>query len=441
MQKIRCAIYTRKSTDEGLDMELNTLDVQREAAENYIRSQAHEGWVILPERYDDGGFSGGNMQRPAFQKLMSDIEEGFVDMIVVYKIDRLTRSLNDFSKMMDVLDKHEASFVSVTQQFNTSTSMGRLTLNMLLSFAQFEREVGAERTRDKIASSKMKGMWMGGCVPLGYDNVNKKLIINDDEAKIVKLIFKKYIEFKSYAMVAAYLNKRGFRCKQWISNTGKEHGGRVFDRVVIYKHLKNTIYIGKITHKKKEYEGQHEAIIDMDLWNQVRKILKKPTLERKLVYQEEDAGPLLKGLLRCGCCNQIMVHSTTKKTKSKGYRYYVSNEAVKKGFASCKVKSVPAQEIEDLAIEEVKKILQSPEVIKQTYEELKLLKKSADEELFFRRMTNFGNIWEYLYPGEVKKIIRSLIKEIIINEENIKIKINIEGLTTKMKEYDNANIH
>ena len=189
-KNVRCAIYTRKSTDEGLDKEFNTLEAQREAGENYVRSQKHQGWVIIPERYDDGGFSGGNINRPALKKLMSDVEDGKVDMIVVYKIDRLTRSLADFSKLIEVLDKHSCSFVSVTQNFNTYDSMGRLTLNVLLSFAQFEREVGAERIRDKVAASRKKGMWMGGNVPLGYDVVNKKLIVNPKEAKIVQAIFR-----------------------------------------------------------------------------------------------------------------------------------------------------------------------------------------------------------------------------------------------------------
>lgn len=233
MGKIRCAIYTRKSTEEGLDMELNSLDVQREAAENYIKSQVNEGWIVLPEHYDDGGFSGGNTNRPAFQKLMKDVESGLVDMIVVYKIDRLTRSLIDFSKMVEVFDKNNVSFVSVTQQFNTSTSMGRLTLNVLLSFAQFEREVGSERTRDKIAASKQKGMWMGGPIPLGYDIQDKKLIINQAEAELVRLVFDKYIELQSYWKVAQYLNTHGYHHKKYISKSGIEHGGREFDKTSI----------------------------------------------------------------------------------------------------------------------------------------------------------------------------------------------------------------
>lgn len=289
MVKIRCAIYTRKSSEDGLDMDFNTLDAQREAGENYVLSQKHEGWILLPEHYDDGGFSGGNTNRPAFKKLMQDVESGLVDMIVVYKIDRLTRSLIDFSKMVEVFDSNKVSFVSVTQQFNTSTSMGRLTLNMLLSFAQFEREVSGERIRDKIAASKQKGMFMGGLPVLGYDIIERKLVINQNEAKIVKEIFNKYLQLHSYLRVAKDLNNQGFHTKQWQSKKGNFYGNRCFDKTVVASVIKNPVYIGKIKHKDKIYDGQQEAIIDIKLWDKVQQLIEAPYEAKKVIKGSEEA--------------------------------------------------------------------------------------------------------------------------------------------------------
>ncbi len=254
MTKIRCAIYTRKSSDEGLDKEFNTLEAQREAGENYVKSQRHQGWDFLPERYDDGGFSGGSMKRPALERLLKDIKAGKVDMIVVYKIDRLTRSLTDFSKMIEVFDGHNCSFVSVTQNFNTADSMGRLMLNVLLSFAQFEREVSAERIRDKVEASKKKGMWMGGAVPFGYTPINKKLTVKAEEAEIIRFMFAMYLKHKSLTAVCKLVNDKY---------------NKQFPRDTIKRMLRNPIYIGKIKHKKNIYDGQHKAIIDEETFKTV----------------------------------------------------------------------------------------------------------------------------------------------------------------------------
>ena len=262
MPRIRCAIYTRKSTEEGLDQDFNSLQAQREACEAYIKSQEHEGWQLDPKRFDDGGFSGGTLQRPALQALMEAIRARKVDRIVVYKIDRLTRSLADFAKLVDELDDADASFVSVTQSFNTATSMGRLTLNMLLSFAQFEREVTAERIRDKIAASKAKGMWMGGRVPTGYDAVDRKLRINKQEAQTIRRLFDLYLELGNVADVAAHARSEGLVTKPYVSKSGKRSGGAPFSRGLIYRTLNNALYIGRIAHGQTSYAGQHAAIID-----------------------------------------------------------------------------------------------------------------------------------------------------------------------------------
>ena len=290
---VRCAIYTRKSSDEGLDQEFNSLDAQREACEAYIVSQRHAGWIALPDMYDDGGLSGGTMERPALKRLLEDIKAGKVQIIVVYKVDRLTRSLADFAKIVDVLDAHNASFVSVTQQFNTTTSMGRLTLNMLLSFAQFEREIAGERIRDKIAASKRKGMWMGGNVPLGYDVKDRKLIVNETEASTVRSIFQRYAELGSVSLLSAELARRDIVSKRREGAGGQLAGGKQFSRGALYLMLQNRIYRGEIVHQGVPYPGQHGAIIDPELWRIVQDRLAANRHERSLGVGAE--APSLSG--------------------------------------------------------------------------------------------------------------------------------------------------
>jgi site-specific DNA recombinase len=293
--KVRCAIYTRKSTEEGLEQEFNSLDAQREACEAYIQSQRELGWKALPKQYDDGGISGGTLQRPALKDLLADIEAGQVDLVVVYKVDRLTRSLMDFSKIIETFDARNVSFVSVTQQFNTANSMGRLTLNMLLSFAQFEREVTAERIRDKIAASKRKGMWMGGLPPLGYDVRDKKLIINPDEAKIVQKLFDLYLEHKSVRKLKAEADRIGFRTKRRIYGD-KVTGGQPFTRGHLYCLLHNPIYIGEVAHKGETFMGQHDAIIDQNIWEKAQRLLADQAPNRS-AETNVDRRCLLTGLL------------------------------------------------------------------------------------------------------------------------------------------------
>src|ERR1700688_3188668 len=267
--KRRCAIYTRKSSEEGLEQEFNSLHAQREACEAYIRSQRHEGWVLIPTAYDDGGFSGGTMQRPGLQHLLADIRLGRVDVVVTYKVDRLTRALADFARLIEIFDKHAVSFVSVTQQFNTTTSMGRLTLNVLLSFAQFEREVTGERIRDKVAASKKKGMWMGGVVSLGYDCIDHKLIVNPKEAHTVREIFRQYLGLGCVMKLKQYLEREQIRSKVRTSKVQDTSGGATFSRGALYHLLNNRVYIGETVHRGQSYPGQHEAIVPRELWNQV----------------------------------------------------------------------------------------------------------------------------------------------------------------------------
>ncbi len=282
-QSRRCAVYTRKSSEEGLDQAFNSLDAQREACEAYIKSQAHEGWQLVDAEYSDGGFSGGNLERPALKRLMADLRQGLIDTIVVYKVDRLTRSLADFAKIVEVLDAISASFVSITQQFNTTTSMGRLTLNVLLSFAQFEREVAGERIRDKISASKRKGMWMGGNVPLGYDVSEKRLVPNPAEVETVRQIFEAYLRLGVVFDLQAELRKSGTVSKVWMSTKGNKRGGTTYSRGALYYLLRNPIYVGEVAHKGELFPGQHSGIISRELWNQVQARLEENCQRRSKI--------------------------------------------------------------------------------------------------------------------------------------------------------------
>lgn len=347
--KRRCAIYTRKSTEEGLDQSFNSLEAQREACSAFILSQAHEGWEPVPELYDDGGYSGGSMNRPALQLLLEDVQGGKVDVIVVYKFDRLTRCLTDFARIVDVLDKHGASFVSVTQAFNTTNSMGRLTLNVLLSFAQFEREVTGERIRDKIAASKARGMWMGGVVPLGYEVRDRKLVISPDEAERVRYIFTHYLELGSAYVLQADLAAKGTRTKQRNLKDGQQYGGKNFSRGALYQMLRNRIYLGEITHGGQSYPGEHETIIDPDTFERVGKLLNDNRVNHKHAVHAEHPS-LLAGII-WDSHGRRMIPSHANKTGVR-YRYYVSRQD--KERLELPSWRVPAGQIENLVVHQVR---------------------------------------------------------------------------------------
>ena len=356
---MRCAIYTRKSTDEGLEKEFNTLAVQREAGENYIKSQAYQGWVALSDHYDDGGFSGGSLERPGLKKLLEDVKADKVDMIVVYKIDRLTRSLLDFSKLIEILDAHHCSFVSVTQNFNTYDSMGRLTLNILLSFAQFERELDAERIRDKIAASRRKGLWMGGALPLGYEVKDRKLVIVPDEAETVKVAFEQYLLLRSTQKVAHYLNNHNYVNKGRFDPVTKQKSIHTFNKRTVSNLLKNPLLAGKMTYKGEIHEGQHEGIISYELFQKVQELKEKNTDER---FRSSSAHnePLLKGLLECGECHCSLVRTYTKK-RNISYEYYASVCKIE-GHHKCDIRNIPVGELNSFVIKRIQKIVRAPRV-------------------------------------------------------------------------------
>src|SRR5271165_4998719 len=348
-RSLRCAIYTRVSTDQGLEQDFNSLDAQREASEAYIKSQAHEGWRLIRHHYDDGGYSGGSMDRPALQRLLADMQARRIDVIVVYKVDRLTRSLADFAKLVELFDKHDVSFVSVTQSFNTTTSMGRLTLNVLLSFAQFEREVTGERIRDKIAASKKKGMWMGGVVPLGYRVEDRALHIVEDHAEIVRSLFRRYLEAGGVVRLKQRLDAEGFRLPVRIDGVGRSVGGGPLSRGHIYKMLSNPIYVGLIAHKGQVHQGQHMPIVPQVLWDQVQQTLNDRQGAAKTNRTRQASEALLAGKLFDDRGNR-MSPSWAKKVP-KRWRYYVSQATVQGQRSNAgSIVRVPAAHVEALVL-------------------------------------------------------------------------------------------
>src|SRR5450432_1283194 len=363
---VRCAIYTRKSTEEGLEQEFNTLDARRESAEAFIKSQAHEGWTCLADRYDDGGFTGGNMDRPALQRLMADIEAGRIDGVVVYKVDRLSRSLLDFAQIMETFEKRQVSFVSVTQQINSATSMGRLMLNVLLSFAQFEREIIGERTRDKIAATRRKGKWSGGRPMLGYDldPAGQRLAVNTEEAERVRAIFVLFLGHQSLPPVVQELEARGWTNKRWRTRSGKESGGDPFTKVGLRRLLTNVLYSGKVRYKDEIHDGEQPALVDPAVFRQAHDLLHGGPGVGAPVRNR--FGALLRGLLRCVPCGCAMTPSHSAKG-SRRYCYYTCTNAQKRGWDACPSKSVPAGEIDKLVVERIRAVGRDPEMFRELH--------------------------------------------------------------------------
>jgi len=429
MKTIRCAIYTRKSSEEGLEQEFNSLDAQREACEAYIRSQKSAGWVALPDTYDDGGISGGTMDRPALQRLLADIAAGRIDTVVVYKVDRLTRSLADFAKIVDAFDAKSVSFVSVTQQFNTTTSMGRLTLNMLLSFAQFEREVTGERIRDKIAASKQKGLWMGGLPPLGYDVKDRKLVVNASEAESVRHIFRRYAELKSVLALKAELDADGIVSKARLDRFGHAKGGVPIARGALYLMLQNRIYRGEIVHKDNAYPGQHEPIIDEELWNAAQTALSENRVER--VTRSTAAAPsLLAGLVYDDSGERMSPTHAVKtwrgvggaaapKQKGTRYRYYVSQSLIKRGRSkpsdgACRV---PAADLERLVEDRIRSFVKEPAAML----DLAGTSTAATRKTLIEQAADFAQRWPEMPPSEKRGILGACLSRVEVRAESIEI--------------------
>jgi site-specific DNA recombinase len=414
---LRCAIYTRKSSEEGLEQAFNSLHAQREACEAYIRSQRHEGWVGLAGSYDDGGLSGATMERPALQQLLSDIQAGKVDVVVTYKVDRLTRSLADFAKIVEIFDARGVSFVSVTQQFNTTTSMGRLTLNVLLSFAQFEREVTGERIRDKIAASKKKGMWMGGVPPLGYVCRDHKLLVIDSEAETVRHIFRRYAELGSVRLLKEVLDAAGIRSKSWISAAGRRWGGKPIARGALYLMLQNRIYRGEITHKGQHYPGEHVPIVDQPLWDDVQTRLAGNAVERRSGERAKNPS-LLAGLLFDGEGHR-MTPSHANKNGTR-YRYYISRPLISQSRAAApQALRIPAGEIEQLVIARLGQFLSEPARIAEALPTQ--VETAAEQRHLLQRAAELSANWPTLTVVQRRRIIAALVDRIVVAVDRVDI--------------------
>jgi DNA invertase Pin-like site-specific DNA recombinase len=415
VRMLRCGVYTRKSSEEGLEQEFNSLDAQREACEAYIASQRSEGWVLVRDQYDDGGISGGTPERPALKRLLSDIEEGFIDVVVVYKIDRLSRSLMDFSKLVEMFDRNGVTFVSVTQSFNTTTSMGRLTLNILLSFAQFEREVTAERIRDKVRASRIKGIFMGGTPPFGYKPKDRKLVIDEQEAKNVRWIFARFLEIGSATELARDLAKRGIRTPR----------GNPMSKNFLYRMLNNRAYIGEAVHKGTGYAGEHQRLIDQKTWDHVQSILQEsPRLRANNTRAETPA--LLKGLLY-GPDGAAFSPTHTRKG-DRLYRYYVSQTVLKHGAGKCPVARVPAAEIEAAVVNQIRGVLRAPEVVMSTWRAAQSDAEGILEDEVREALAALDLLWAELFPAEQARIIQLLIERVDISTEGLKLQFRDKGM-------------
>jgi DNA invertase Pin-like site-specific DNA recombinase len=428
---VRCAIYTRKSTDEGLDSDFNSLDAQREAAEAYILSQRQEGWVALPDRYDDGGFSGGNLERPGLQRLLEGVEAGRIDCVVVYKVDRLSRSLLDFARLIEVFDRRTVSFVSITQQFNTTTSMGRLVLNILLSFAQFEREIIGERIRDKVAATKRKGMYTGGPPVLGYDvdRERKRLVVNPEEAELVRHIFSEFAQSGSTTRLAQQLNAEGHTTKSWTTKKGVTRAGMPWDKAHLYHVLNNPLYIGEVSHKDQRYPGEQEAIVARELWEQAHAILRKHYRARGARLRTP--GPaLLRGIIRCAHCDCAMGPVFTRR-RGRCYRYYQCLHASRNGHQTCPTRSLSAGEIEGVVVEQLRSLFRNPEALVKRYQELKTQPPGGfGQRDIGEALAALDRMWDQLSPGEQERIVQSLVKQVDIHPDRADVKVSAEGLTS-----------
>lgn len=403
-KRVRCAIYTRKSSEDGLSQEFNSLDAQRESGESYIASHKGEGWVCLPERYDDGGYSGGNMDRPGLKRLLEDIERGEIDVVVIYKLDRLTRSIRDFAQIMEAFESQGVAIAAVTQPINSGDSMGRLMVHVLMSFAQFERELASERTRDKIAASRKKGLWTGGRPVLGYDFADSKLVVNEAVATQVRRIYGWYIELQSIRALLAKLEAEGVTNKRWTTMAGEVTGGGPFSLSTLSGLLSNVLYIGRVPHRDTSYEGLHEAIVDQKVFQRVQEILQENRACGASLRQNKYGG-LLKGLLTCAGCGCAMVHTSTTKGSGDGsptksvYRYYTCRSPVLIGKRLCKSGTVPAEQIEAFVVDRIQGELAKRDVAGLVFDRLRL---DAERKLY-ELEDEYGLVYTKLCKPQVRR--------------------------------------
>ena len=422
VRKLRCAVYTRKSNEDGLEMEFNSLDAQREACEAYIVSQRGQGWVQVDDRYDDGGISGGTLERPALKRLLADVRAGKIDVVAVYKIDRLSRSMLDFLKLVELFEQNKTTFVSVTQSFNTTDAAGRMHLNIMMTFAQFEREVIGERIRDKIAASRKKGIWMGGWAPFGYEVKDRKLVINAADAATVRSIFKRFLVLKSATLLAHELRRDNVRNRY----------GQAIDKGVLYKLLKNRTYVGDAVHKGVAYPGEHEAIIDRKLWDRVQAIIQESPRKRGASSRAQTPA-LLKGLIFDAA--GVAMSPTHTRRKGRLYRYYISQRLIKAGETTDDASlRVPAGEIEEIVIGQLRRMVASPEVIAATWKHLRGTKLQLSENEIRAALLGFDDVWAELFPAEQQRITSLLVDRVVVFPAKVDVHLKIAGFTTLLTE-------
>jgi site-specific DNA recombinase len=433
---VRCAIYTRKSTDEGLDQAFNTLDAQRESGEHFVTSRILEGWTALPKRYDDGGYTGANMDRPALKDLFADIEAGQVNCVVVYKYDRLSRSMADFMKILEKLEQHQVAFVSVTEPFDTRTPQGRFVVNMLLSFAELERATTAERTRDKMRAARRKGKFIGGNLVLGYDAAPKggALVVNIGEAERVRDIFRLYLDLGSLLPVVEELERSGWTMKRWTTREGRLHGGATFTKTTLYNLLTNVTYTGRVKFEGKILKGEQEPIVDDATFNRVQEQLNHNGRGGK--RRRNKHSGLLSGLLRCGSCGAGMTHTYVRKKKVL-YRYYVCNTAHQRGYHSCETKSVPAPLIERAVIDKIRGFAQNPAMFCEVLRRVEDHRRESggpaltDPAELQDALQKFGPLWEQLATVEQERFIRFLIREVRYNRRTELVTVGFQSESVK----------
>jgi site-specific DNA recombinase len=421
LRKLRAAIYCRKSSEEGLDQTFNSLHAQRESCLNYVMSQAHEGWIAVDDRYEDPGLSGASLGRPALQRLLRDIEARRIDVVVTYKLDRLSRSLTDFVKLIELFDKHDVTFVSITQQFCTTTSMGRLTLNILLSFAQFERELASERIRDKFLASRKRGLWMGGHPPLGYDVWDRKLVVNEAEAALVRHTFKRFLQVGSATKLVQELNVAGHRTKR----------GKPFDKGILYKLLHNRVYVGEVVHKGNAYPGEHDAIIDRDTWDKVHGILAE-NAHRRASRTRAATPALLKGLI-FGPDDKAMAPSHTRR-RGRLYQFYRTATSLKLCHGACPIRAVPAGEVEAAVINQIRALLRSPEIVVRIWRAAQHDGEAVDEREVALALQRLDPLWDQLFPAEQARILQLLVARVVVRLDGLEISLRVEGVGSLVEE-------
>jgi DNA invertase Pin-like site-specific DNA recombinase len=428
-RRLRCAVYTRKSTEEGLDQEYTSIDAQRDAGAACIASRRAEGWIPVADDYDDGGFSGGTLERPALQRLIADIEAGLIDIVVAYKIDRLSRSLFDFAELVKVFDRHGVTFVSVTQQFNTTDAMGRMLLNILLTFAQFERELTAERIRDKFVASKKKGLWMHGIPPLGYDIVDRRLAIKEAEAEQVRTIFRRFVALGSILKVVQEIRAHGWCNKTWTTKAGRTLAGQLHDKSSVHKILHCRTYLGEMKHRDQYFENTHAPIIERVLWDEAHALLQVNGRVRAGASRRGKVEFLLKGLLT-GPDGRALSPWHTTKANGRTYRYYLSTRDMHEGPGTSGLPRLPAGELEDAVVAHLRRVLRAPEMIEAMIPQAVALDPTLDEAQVTVAMTQVDRVWEQLFPAEQQRLVRLLVERVIVTPTNLELRLRPGGIGT-----------